>query len=79
MFYDEPDMAAFAQRARPSDMSYALGNLGQFVAVLPSQHLVIVRLGRSHRPHFGAAAFERLVADCVSAIGSEAEKAAPAR
>jgi CubicO group peptidase (beta-lactamase class C family) len=63
----------------PSDMFYALGNLGQFVAVLPTQHLVIVRLGRSHRPHFGAAEFERLVADCVSAIGNEGEKAALAR
>ncbi|MGU7773943.1 serine hydrolase domain-containing protein [Burkholderia sp. MR1-5-21] len=51
----------------PPDAFYALGNLGQFIVVVPSSRLVVVRLGRSHRPFFGIADVERLVAACVAA------------
>ncbi|MBN3788243.1 serine hydrolase [Burkholderia sp. Ac-20353] len=50
-----------------ADAFYALGNLGQFVVVVPSSRLVVVRVGRSHRPFFGIADVERLVAACVAA------------
>ena len=49
----------------PGDAFYALGNLGQYIAVVPSKRLIIVRLGRSHRPAYGIGDFEKLVAACL--------------
>ena len=37
----------------PADTFYALGNLGQYLAVIPSERLVILRLGRAHTKDFG--------------------------
>jgi hypothetical protein len=60
--------AAFAKREGiPNDAYYALGNLGQRVAVLPTHRLVIVRLGRAHTPAFDLDAFAALVAAAVAA------------
>ena len=52
----------------PDDMYYALGNLGQFIAIIPSKRMVVVRLGRSFRPLFGVRDFERLAVACVAAV-----------
>lgn len=52
----------------PADAFYALGNLGQCLAVIPSERLVIVRLARSHGKDFGAHSFEALVASTVAAL-----------
>lgn len=54
----------------PDDTYYALGNLGQFIAINPSKRMVVVRLGRSHRPLFGVRDFERFVAACVAAVST---------
>lgn len=54
----------------PNDTYCALGNRGQFVAIIPSKRIVVVRLGRSHRPLFGVRDFERFVAACVAATNT---------
>lgn len=52
----------------PSDAFYALGNLGQYVVVVPSRDLVVVRLGRAHTPDFEVAGTNRLVGQIIAAI-----------
>lgn len=56
----------------PPDTFYALGNLGQYVAVIPSQRMVIVRLGRSQAKDFDVRNFEALVAGSVAALKDRA-------
>lgn len=55
-------------RGVPKDMFYALGNLGQYLAVIPSERMVVVRLGRSHGADFGVRGFEDLVVAAVAAV-----------
>jgi hypothetical protein len=49
------------------DAFFAVGNLGQRIGVLPSQHLVIVRLGNSVDPSGDIRGFERLVEEVIAA------------
>jgi CubicO group peptidase (beta-lactamase class C family) len=53
----------------PDDAYYAMGNLGQFVVVIPSRRLVVVRLGRSYTPFFGIEDLDHLVAAALAAVG----------
>ena len=53
----------------PADSFMALGNFGQYVVIIPSKRLVIVRLGYSHLPRGDMPMMARLVADVVAAVG----------
>ena len=50
----------------PVDAFFAFGNLGQRIAVIPSERLVIVRMARSQLPHGGTSDFESLVVETIS-------------
>lgn len=52
----------------PADAYFAFGNLGQRIAVIPSEKLVIVRLARAHLPYGDMAGFERLVVDTIASL-----------
>jgi CubicO group peptidase (beta-lactamase class C family) len=52
----------------PADAFYALGNLGQYVVVIPSSGLVVVRLGRAHTKYVDAAGMNRLLASIIAAL-----------
>jgi len=52
----------------PDDTISARGNMGQFVIVIPSKRLVIVRLGLSHTRDFEHEGVGRLVASVVTAL-----------
>jgi CubicO group peptidase (beta-lactamase class C family) len=51
----------------PADSFYASGRLGQRVYVMPSQQLVIVRLGISQQPGFGLDGDLRLIREVIAA------------
>ncbi|RQS64111.1 class C beta-lactamase-related serine hydrolase [Burkholderia sp. Bp8963] len=52
----------------PADTFYALGNLGQYVIVVPSKQLVIVRLGNAQTHDFDIDGANRLVKDVIDAL-----------
>ncbi len=54
----------------PADTLFAFGNLGQRIAVIPSERLVIVRMARAHSPHGDMVGFERLIVDTMAALHS---------
>jgi len=56
----------------PADTYFARGYLGQFVVVVPSQDLVVVRLGVSHRGGGDIAGVGRLVERIVNAVKTRA-------
>ncbi|MFG3596712.1 serine hydrolase domain-containing protein [Bradyrhizobium sp. RDI18] len=59
------------ERGWPRDAFYAKGTLGQYVIVVPSERLVIVRLGRSPNWPPEADGVFKLVRDVVAATGSK--------
>jgi CubicO group peptidase (beta-lactamase class C family) len=52
----------------PADSFMAQGSQGQYAIILPSEDLVIVRLGWSYTPHDDIAAAERLTREVVAAL-----------
>ncbi|NVN10933.1 serine hydrolase domain-containing protein [Nguyenibacter vanlangensis] len=52
----------------PDDTYYAMGKMGQFIAIVPSRRLVVVWLSRSDAPFFGIRNFGRLVASAVATV-----------
>jgi CubicO group peptidase (beta-lactamase class C family) len=51
----------------PADAFYASGRLGQRVYIMPSQQLVIVRLGITQQPGFGISGDLRLIREVIAA------------
>jgi CubicO group peptidase (beta-lactamase class C family) len=59
----------------PRDAFLAKGSIGQYVIVIPSQHLVIVRLGRTVNWPLDADGVSQLVKDVVAVTGGNARLA----
>ncbi len=64
------DDAAVHRRAVgiPEDAIFAFGNLGQKIAVIPSERLVIVRMARAHMLYGDMAGFEELIVDTIASL-----------
>ena len=60
--------------AWPRDAFFAKGTIGQYVIVIPSERLVIVRLGTSPNWPPTSTACSELVSDVVAATGGKAER-----
>jgi CubicO group peptidase (beta-lactamase class C family) len=54
----------------PRDAFFASGNLGQRIVIMPTQHLVVVRLGDSVDPDGDIQGLERLVRELIAATAS---------
>jgi CubicO group peptidase (beta-lactamase class C family) len=59
----------------PRDAFFAKGSIGQYVIVIPSEHLVIVRFGRTANWPLDADGVSRLVVDVVAATSGKAKLA----
>jgi CubicO group peptidase (beta-lactamase class C family) len=55
----------------PADSFMALGSQGQYTIVIPSQDLVIVKIGWAYTPNDDRVAVERLVRETIAALQSE--------
>ena len=60
----------------PRDAFFAKGSIGQYVIVIPSQRLVIVRFGRTVNWPLDADGVSRLIGDVIAATGSKGRVAA---
>jgi len=65
---EHPNAKARARLGIPRDAFFASGDLGQRIVIMPSQHLVIVRLGDSVDPTGDIAGLARLVKEVVAAV-----------
>jgi len=59
----------------PRDAFFAKGTVGQYVIIIPSERLVIVRLGRSPNLPPEADGVFQLVSDVIAATGAAAKLA----
>jgi hypothetical protein len=55
----------------PADSFMAIGSQGQYTIVIPSQDLVIVKIGWAYTPNDDRVAAERLVKETIAALQSE--------
>ena len=55
----------------PAGSFMALGSQGQYTIVIPSQDLVIVKIGWADTPNDDRAAATRLVTETIAALQSE--------
>ncbi len=62
------DAADRIEAGMPEDAFYGSGNLGQRVVVIPSEGLVIVRLGLTHSHGFDMRGLLRLISDTTAAL-----------
>jgi CubicO group peptidase (beta-lactamase class C family) len=60
----------------PRDAFFAKGSIGQYVIVIPSEHLVIVRFGVTPNWPLAADGVSQLVSDVIAATGSKGNVAA---
>jgi CubicO group peptidase (beta-lactamase class C family) len=72
---DSKGAAYRIQQGWPRDAFYAKGSIGQYVIVIPSEHLVIVRFGRTANWPLDADGVSRLVAEIVAATSGKAKLA----
>ena len=63
------------QQGWPRDALFAKGSIGQYVIVIPSEHLVIVRFGRTANWPLDADGVSHLVAEVVAATSGKAKLA----
>jgi CubicO group peptidase (beta-lactamase class C family) len=63
------------ERGVPRDAFFAKGTIGQYVMIVPSEKLVIARLGRSPNWPGDADGVFQLVADVIAAMGTKAKMA----
>ena len=56
----------------PADAFFAMGFMGQHIVIIPSQNLVVVRLGVSHHWDGLIKGMDRLTADVIAALQPEA-------
>jgi CubicO group peptidase (beta-lactamase class C family) len=65
-----PHALARIRLGLPAEAFFASGNLGQRIAIIPSEHLVIVRTGHSHGEDYDMEGFLALVRACRLALGT---------
>jgi CubicO group peptidase (beta-lactamase class C family) len=68
---DHPWSRHWATIGIPSDAFFASGNLGQRIVILPSQRMVIVRLGDAVEPDGDIEGLGRLVKEVVAATNPQ--------
>ena len=73
-----PNARGRVRSGMPVDAFYASGNFGQRIVVIPSQRLVIVRLGQTmDPPDFDIEGLMRLVVEVVKAVGNTSDSHGP--
>jgi CubicO group peptidase (beta-lactamase class C family) len=65
---EHPDARGRVRLGIPRDAFFASGDLGQRIVIIPSQHLVIVRLGDSVDPTGDIRGLGRLVKEVIAAV-----------
>jgi len=67
----KPTAALLHRPHMPSDAFFACGSLGQYVVVIPSARLVIVRMGISRTPGEDMGGIDRLTAETMTALAGK--------
>ena len=66
---EHPNAKGRVRAGMPRDAFFASGTLGQRVVIMPSQHMVVVRLGRFGRSEDGdIRGLTRLVREVIAAV-----------
>lgn len=68
-----PDRARYRPN-EPADSFMARGVHGQYTIIIPSQRLVIVRMGDAYTPFEDMPAVDRLVGEVIAAVGGQGRK-----